>query len=85
MAKKKKSVKMNDAMAERVATLESNPVFHEMPRKDKKVTLDPRFNKMFKDAKFASTSAKIDRRGRPVGKTEQEELKAVYDIESDLE
>ncbi|CAD5229192.1 unnamed protein product [Bursaphelenchus okinawaensis] len=81
MAKKKRVSKKSAAMEERVAQLQSNPVFHEMPKTEKKVKLDPRFSKMFTDERFASTSAKIDRRGRKVEEKLQEELKNVYDVE----
>ncbi|CAD5234646.1 unnamed protein product [Bursaphelenchus xylophilus] len=81
MAKKKVAAKQSEAMAERVAQLQTNPVFHEMPKREKKVKLDPRFQKMFSDERFASTSSKIDRRGRPVNDKTQEELKNIYEID----
>lgn len=78
--KKRRSAAVAD---ERVAELQSNPVFREIPRGLKKVKLDSRFSGMLKDERFASTSARVDRRGRPVEAGGETELGGVYDVEDE--
>jgi len=68
----------------RISTVQSDPVFHEMRKRDKKVKVDSRFKAMFEDERFASTTAKVDRHGRPINKLKnREDLRNLYELEED--
>ncbi|KAI6173361.1 Methionine--tRNA ligase, cytoplasmic [Aphelenchoides besseyi] len=68
---------------ERLEMVQSDPIFHEMPKHEKKIKVDARFKAMFEDEEFSSTRAKIDKRGRPVERKAYEKLDNVYELDSD--
>jgi hypothetical protein len=45
--------------------MRQDPLFRRMRRKEKKVVIDSRFDKIFKDINFAGSAAAVDKRGRP--------------------
>jgi hypothetical protein len=45
--------------------MRQDPLFRRMRRKEKKVAIDSRFDKIFKDKDFAGSAAPVDKRGRP--------------------
>ncbi|XP_066588518.1 ESF1 homolog [Prorops nasuta] len=69
---------MND---ERFAHLARDPKFRRIPKAERKVKIDKRFQSMFKDKKFA-VKYTVDKRGRPTNQTSTENLKKYYDISS---
>ncbi|KAI6205516.1 ESF1-like protein [Aphelenchoides besseyi] len=75
--------KSNGRRKERLEMVQSDPIFHEMPKHEKKIKVDPRFKAMFEDEEFSSTRAKIDKRGRPVERRAYEKLDNVYELDSD--
>lgn len=50
---------------QRFAAMRQDPLFRRMRRKEKKVVIDSRFDKIFKDKNFAGSAAPVDKRGRP--------------------
>ncbi|KAK1365254.1 NUC153 domain-containing protein [Heracleum sosnowskyi] len=48
----------------RFASVHSDPRFHNPPKHKSKVTIDSRFNRMFTDKNFTSSSTRIDKRGK---------------------
>ncbi|KAI6191564.1 hypothetical protein M3Y97_00241700 [Aphelenchoides bicaudatus] len=87
MPKKKQKSKKTEDVAEtvkdpRLSTVQSDQTFREMPKREKKVKVDPRFKAMFDDERFASTSAKVDRHGRPINKLkDREDLRNLYELD----
>lgn len=86
MGKKSKQKKKKDgaetAKESRINAVQSDPIFHEMPRREKKVKVDSRFKAMFDDERFASTTATVDRHGRPVNKLKsREDLRNLYEFD----
>lgn len=84
----KKSKKGQDASEtakdSRMSTIKSDPVFREMPKREKKVKVDPRFKAMFDDEQFSSTTASVDRHGRPINKLKsREDLRNIYEMEEE--
>nr|CAD7587900.1 unnamed protein product [Timema genevievae] len=65
-----------------------DPRFKRIPKLERKVKIDKRFQSMFKDKKF-QVKYTVDKRGRPVDHTTNEDLRKYYDIssndESDIE
>jgi hypothetical protein len=49
----------------RFTSLHTDPRFMEGPRNKAKVAIDSRFNRMFTDKNFATSKARIDKRGKP--------------------
>ncbi|CAM8958796.1 unnamed protein product [Rhodiola kirilowii] len=64
----------------RFASVHSDPRFQNIPRREKKVSIDPRFDKIFTDRDFGSSAAPVDKRGR---RKEQKEnpLQRYYQLE----
>lgn len=70
----------------RFSSLHSDPRFMEAPKNKAKVSIDSRFNRMFTDKNFASSKARIDKRGKPKKKDSgAESLKHYYRLEDEEE
>ncbi|KAK3014989.1 hypothetical protein RJ639_007242, partial [Escallonia herrerae] len=69
----------------RFASVNSDPRFHAAPRHKSKVAIDSRFNRMFTDKSFASSSVPIDKRGKRREDSSQHPLKHYYRLESEDE
>ncbi|KOX77846.1 ESF1 like protein [Melipona quadrifasciata] len=65
----------------RFAYVARDPKFKKIPKAERKVKIDKRFQSMFKDKKF-TVQYTIDKRGRPVNQTSSENLKKYYDLSS---
>lgn len=68
---------------ERFAHILSDPKFRRIPKNERKVKIDKRFQSMFKDKRFKVKYA-VDKRGRPVNNTTTEDLKRYYELNSDV-
>lgn len=68
----------------RFAYVARDPKFKRIPKAERKVKIDKRFQSMFKDKKF-TVQYTIDKRGRPVNQTSSENLKKYYDLSSSEE
>lgn len=68
----------------RFAHIINDPKFRRIPKKERKIKIDKRFQSMFKDQKF-KVKYTTDKRGRPVNHTSTEDLKRYYDISSEEE
>lgn len=55
--------------------------FHKIPREFRKVKIDNRFKSMFKDKRF-KTKYQVDKRGKPVETSTNENLKNYYELDS---
>ncbi|XP_065158130.1 ESF1 homolog [Atheta coriaria] len=66
----------------RFAHVANDPKFRRIPKGERKVKIDKRFQSMFKDKKF-KVKYTVDKRGRPVNHSTTENLKRYYDIDSD--
>ncbi|KAK3600603.1 hypothetical protein CHS0354_001132 [Potamilus streckersoni] len=64
---------------ERFANIAKDPRFHKMPRQERKVKIDKRFEAMFDDKKF-NVKYSVDKRGRPINLTSNENLKRFYEL-----
>lgn len=49
----------------RFAAAHSDPRFQRMPQRESKVSIDSRFSRLFSDKSYASSSAPVDKRGKP--------------------
>ncbi|KAK0604130.1 hypothetical protein LWI29_012320 [Acer saccharum] len=69
----------------RFASVHSDPRFQRVPKRKSKVAIDSRFDRMFTDKNFASSSAPSDKRGKPKKKQSGSEnpLRQYYRIEED--
>ncbi|KAL5752419.1 hypothetical protein ACOSP7_022605 [Xanthoceras sorbifolium] len=69
----------------RFASVHSDPRFQKAPKRNSKVAIDSRFDRMFTDKNFASSSAPSDKRGKPKKKQKGSEnpLRQYYHIEED--
>uniref|UniRef100_A0AC34G876 NUC153 domain-containing protein n=1 Tax=Panagrolaimus sp. ES5 TaxID=591445 RepID=A0AC34G876_9BILA len=65
---------------ERFNEITQNPLFQEMRKKDRKVTVDKRFKEMFTDKQFGIGRTKTDIRGRPIAKDQRKDVKSLYDL-----
>ena len=63
----------------RFSQIASDPRFQRMPRKERKVKIDKRFKDMFTDKKF-KLKYSVDKRGRPIQSTTNENFRKYYDI-----
>ncbi|XP_076380947.1 ESF1 homolog isoform X2 [Megalopta genalis] len=68
----------------RFAHVAKDPKFKRIPKTERKVKIDKRFQGMFKDKKFAVRYT-IDKRGRPGSQTSSENLRKYYDLSSSEE
>ncbi|GLV37118.1 uncharacterized protein CBL_02052 [Carabus blaptoides fortunei] len=69
---------------ERFKHITTDPKFRRIPKAERKVKIDKRFQSMFKDDKF-KLKYTIDKRGRPFNHTSSEDLKRYYDLSSEEE
>uniref|UniRef100_A0A023F0N8 Uncharacterized protein n=2 Tax=Triatoma infestans TaxID=30076 RepID=A0A023F0N8_TRIIF len=60
----------------------SDPRFKNLPRRERKIKIDKRFQSVFTDEKFQLKYA-VDIRGRPVRETQSDNYKKYYDISSE--
>ncbi|XP_054013841.1 ESF1 homolog [Hylaeus anthracinus] len=65
----------------RFAHIARDPKFKRIPKNERKVKIDKRFQSMFKDKKF-TVQYTVDKRGRPVQETSSENLRKYYDLPS---
>ena len=70
---------MNDSRFSHIAL---DPRFKRIPKLEQKIKIDKRFQSMFKDKKFKIYYT-VDKRGRPVTHTSNEDLKRYYAVSSD--
>lgn len=68
----------------RFAYMAKDPKFKRIPKAERKVKIDKRFQGMFKDKRF-TVQYTVDKRGRPVSQTSSENLKKYYDLSSSEE
>ncbi|CAG9840016.1 unnamed protein product [Diabrotica balteata] len=68
----------------RFTHIKTDPKFRRIPKKERKVKIDKRFQSMFNDKKF-KVKYTIDKRGRPVNHTSNEDLKRYYELSSESE
>lgn len=64
---------------ERFAVMSRDPRFKHIPKRERKVKIDRRFEAMFKDKNF-KLKYSIDKRGRPVQQSTNENLKRFYEM-----
>lgn len=64
----------------RFAKYLNDPRYRQIPKHERKVKIDKRFQSMFSDDKF-KVKYTVDKRGRPVNETSTENLRKYYDIE----
>ena len=69
--------KMEDS---RFSKFNTDPKFRNVPKKQRKVQIDERFQSMFKDKKFVS-KVSVDKRGRPGNYSTTEDYKKLYHLE----
>lgn len=69
---------------ERFAHMVNDPRFKGIPKTEKKVKIDKRFQSMFKDEKF-NVKHTIDKYGRKVKQAESDELRKYYEMGSESE
>ncbi|XP_049873329.1 ESF1 homolog [Pectinophora gossypiella] len=58
----------------------NDPKYRQIPKHERKVKIDKRFQSMFSDEKF-KVKYTVDKRGRPVNETSTENLRKYYDID----
>lgn len=76
---------MDDLLRDdRFAHIARDPKFKRIPKAERKVKIDERFQGMFKDKRFA-VKYTVDKRGRPVNQTSSENLRKYYDMSSSEE
>lgn len=84
MGSKKKSKNNNEMIDDpRFASVHTDPRFQRVPKRESKVTIDSRFNRMFTDKKFGTSSAPVDKRGRPKRQKTDSSLRHYYRIEEE--
>jgi hypothetical protein len=74
---------MEDIMKDsRFSHIALDPRFKRIPKLEQKIKIDKRFQSMFKDKRF-KINYTVDKRGRPITRTSNEDLKRYYAISSD--
>ncbi|XP_047991302.1 ESF1 homolog [Leguminivora glycinivorella] len=58
----------------------NDPRYRQIPKHERKVKIDKRFQSMFNDSKF-KVKYTVDKRGRPVNETSTENLRKYYELE----
>lgn len=58
----------------------NDPRYRQIPKHERKVKIDKRFESMFSDEKF-KVKYSIDKRGRPINETSTENLRKYYELE----
>ena len=66
----------------RFTKLFTDPKFRDVPKKEKKVKIDQRFQSLFKDKKFVS-KVSVDKRGRPGNYSTKENYEKFYQMDSE--
>ncbi|CBI25928.3 unnamed protein product, partial [Vitis vinifera] len=69
----------------RFSSLHSDPRFQKVPKHKTKVEIDSRFNRMFHDKSFTSSSAPLDKRGKPKKDRSGNTLSHYYRLEEQEE
>lgn len=69
---------------ERFKHVLSDPKFRRIPKSERKVKIDKRFQSMFKNKNF-KVKYTVDKRGRPVKHSSSEDLKRYYELSSEEE
>ncbi|XP_040891331.1 ESF1 homolog [Toxotes jaculatrix] len=64
---------------ERFLRVQKDPRFWEMPERERKVTIDKRFQSMFHDKRF-KVKYTVDKRGRPINHTSTDDLRRFYKL-----
>lgn len=64
----------------RFAKYLNDPRYKQIPKHERKVKIDKRFESMFNDEKF-KVKYTVDKRGRPINETSTENLRRYYDLE----
>ncbi|XP_063364199.1 ESF1 homolog [Cydia amplana] len=64
----------------RFAKYLNDPRYRQIPKHERKVKIDKRFQSMFNDSKF-KVKYTVDKRGRPVNETSTENLRKYYELE----
>ncbi|XP_057952217.1 pre-rRNA-processing protein esf1 [Malania oleifera] len=67
----------------RFSSAHSDPRFQRVPKHKSKVAIDPRFNRMFSDQRFSSSSAPLDKRGRPKKFSSGNPLRHYYKLQEE--
>ncbi|XP_041468958.1 ESF1 homolog isoform X2 [Lytechinus variegatus] len=68
----------------RFAAVAKDPRYRQVPKLERKVKIDKRFQGMFTDKRF-KLKYSVDKRGRPENQTSKENLKKFYELEEDEE
>ncbi|XP_073284107.1 pre-rRNA-processing protein esf1-like isoform X2 [Primulina huaijiensis] len=68
----------NVIMDDRFVSAQTDPRFMEAPRRRAKVAIDSRFQRVFTDRSFTSSSAPVDKRGKPSKNKNSSSLKHYY-------
>lgn len=71
-----------DLKDSRFAHVGKDPRFRRVPKSQRKVKVDERFGGMFKDDRF-KLKYSVDKRGRPVRLSSNDQLKRYYDIDDE--
>lgn len=72
---------MSDILKDnRFAKYLNDPRYRQIPKHERKVKIDKRFQSMFSDEKF-KVKYSVDKRGRPVNETSTENLRKYYELE----
>ncbi|XP_034832122.1 ESF1 homolog [Maniola hyperantus] len=72
---------MSDILKDsRFAKYLNDPRYRQIPKHERKVKIDKRFQSMFSDEKF-KVKYTVDKRGRPVNETSTENLRKYYDLD----
>lgn len=69
---------------DRFKDIATDPKFRPIPKKETKIKIDQRFGKMFTDKRF-KIKATMDKRGRPISTTSNEDLKRYYHLDESEE
>jgi hypothetical protein len=84
-----KPSKSNDKIIDdpRFSIVHTDPRFREAPKHQTKVSIDSRFDRMFTHKSFSSSSAPVDKRGRPKDKvdSQQHSLRHYYKMDEEEE
>ncbi|OVA16199.1 hypothetical protein BVC80_957g11 [Macleaya cordata] len=69
----------------RFSSVHSDPRFQKVPKHQSKVPIDSRFNRMFSDKNFSSSSAPVDKRGKPKNQKSENPLRHYYRLDEEEE
>lgn len=64
----------------RLSNYLNDPRYRQIPKHERKVKIDKRFQSMFNDEKF-KVKYTVDKRGRPINETSTENLRKYYDLD----